>query len=82
VTGEVSPTRSPGSCSSRARGSLVPGVLSETARRQDGRVDLAAMLPAIVVLHGIVLVAIALVLARVLPRYFQRRQRDERPHRS
>jgi Flp pilus assembly protein TadB len=45
-------------------------------------VDLAAMLPAIVVLHGIVLVAIALVLARVLPRYFQRRQRDQRPHRG
>jgi uncharacterized integral membrane protein len=43
-------------------------------------VDLAAMLPAIVVLHGIVLVGIALVLGRVLPRYFQRRQRDERSH--
>lgn len=38
------------------------------------------MLPAIVVLHGIVIAAAALVLARVLPRHFQRRPRDERPH--
>ncbi len=34
------------------------------------------MLPAIVVLHVVVVVGVVLVLARVLPRYFQRRARD------
>ena len=48
-------------------------VRSEAATRQDERVDLDTMLPAVVVLHGVVLVAVALVLARFLPRHFPRR---------
>ena len=36
----------------------------------------SALLPAIVVLHVVVIAAAVLVLARVLPRRFQRRVRD------
>jgi hypothetical protein len=41
-----------------------------------GHMELSALLPAVIVLHVVVIVAAVLVLARVLPRRFQRRVRD------